>query len=71
MPRYAANPEPVRRISSLADLLAYLRDKLGWPISQETVIDDLTFDWSAGPGMTAPTPKPGSLDPTASPLCPR
>ena len=47
MPRYAANPEPVQRISSLADLLAYLRDELGWPIFQATVIDDLTFAWSA------------------------
>ena len=47
MPRYAANPEPVQRISSLADFIAYLREELGWPISHETVIDDLTFDWSA------------------------
>lgn len=47
MPKYAANPKPVRRINSLADLLAYLRDELGWPISANTVGDDLTFDWSA------------------------
>ena len=47
MPKYAANPEPVQRIKTLPDLVAYLRDELGWPISPETVADDLTFDWSA------------------------
>jgi methylase of polypeptide subunit release factors len=47
MPKYAANPEPVQRIKTLADLVAYLRDELGWPISPDGVTDDLTFDWSA------------------------
>jgi len=47
MPKYAANPEPVQRIKTLPDLIAYLRDELGWPISPDTVVDDLTFDWSA------------------------
>jgi hypothetical protein len=47
MPKYAANPEPVQNIKTLADLIAYLRDELGWPISPDTVADDLTFDWSA------------------------
>ena len=47
MPKFASNPEPVQRIQSLPDLIAYLRDELGWPISLETVIEDLTFDWSA------------------------
>jgi predicted transcriptional regulator len=46
MPKYAANPEPVQRIKTLADLTAYLRDELGWPISPDSVSDDLTFDWS-------------------------
>ena len=47
MPKYAANPEPVQRIKTLPDLVAYLRDELGWPIAPDTVADDLTFDWSA------------------------
>ena len=47
MPKHAANPEPVQAIKTLTDLIAYLRDELGWPISQDTVADDLTFDWSA------------------------
>jgi hypothetical protein len=47
MPKYAANPEPVQRIKTLADLISYLRDELGWPISPDGVTDDLTFDWSA------------------------
>ena len=47
MPKYAANPEPIQAIKTLPDLIAYLRDELGWPISPDGVTDDLTFDWSA------------------------
>ena len=47
MPKYAANPEPVQAIKTLPDLIAYLRDELGWPISPDGVAEDLTFDWSA------------------------
>jgi len=35
------------QVANLSDLIGYLRDELGWPIAPDTVIDDLTFDWSA------------------------
>jgi len=46
MPRYLDSPR-LRQVANLPGLIAYLRDELGWPISSDTVIDDLTFDWSA------------------------
>ncbi len=30
MPKYAANSEPIQRIKTLANLVAYLRDAFGW-----------------------------------------
>ena len=62
MPKYAANPEPVQRIKTLADLIAYLRDELGWPISPDSVSDDLTFDWSADELRLAAKRSDGAAD---------
>ena len=37
--------ERLRSIKTLPSLVAYLRDELGWPIDQDAVEDDLTFDY--------------------------
>ena len=50
MPKHAADPEPVQRISSLADLVACLRDGLGWPIAPHAIADGLSFVWAVGVG---------------------
>src|SRR5258705_13452683 len=36
----------IRDIHSASDLLAFLRDDLNWPIPDDAVIDELTFDWN-------------------------
>ena len=43
MPR--ADPERLGTIKRLDQLIAYLRDELGWPIESEN-LNELTFDWS-------------------------
>jgi hypothetical protein len=45
MPRFLDSPR-LRQVANLSDLIAYLRDELGWPIAPDTVLEDLTFDWS-------------------------
>ena len=42
MPRTRTLPD----IASAESLLAFLRDDLNWPVLQDALIDDLTFDWS-------------------------
>jgi len=37
--------ERLRAIKTLPSLIAYLRDELDWPISQDMVEDDLTFEY--------------------------
>jgi len=35
-------------LRSADDLLAFLRDDLDWPLPEDALLDDLTFDWSDG-----------------------
>jgi hypothetical protein len=37
----------LRDIHTLRELIPYLRDELNWPIDQDAVEDDVTFEWSA------------------------
>jgi predicted helicase len=39
--------ERLRNIKTLPQLVSYLRDELDWPVDQDAVEDDLTFDYSA------------------------
>jgi len=41
----------LRNIKSFAQLLAFLRDELDWPIEEVNDEDDLTFDWSDDLGL--------------------
>lgn len=35
-------------LRSADDLTAFLRDELDWPLPEDAVVEDLTFDWSEG-----------------------
>lgn len=41
----------LRKIKNFGQLLAFLRDELGWPIESVDDEDDLTFDWSDDLGL--------------------
>jgi alkylated DNA repair dioxygenase AlkB len=43
----AIDPDHLRAVKTFPALVSYLRDTLDWPIDPDTVLDDLTFDWSS------------------------
>ena len=40
------NLDRLRGIKTLPQLLAYLRDDLQWPLPDNAVADEISFDWS-------------------------
>src|SRR5215831_15302987 len=43
----AAVVERLREIKTLPQLITYLRDELDWPVNQNAVEDDVTFEYAA------------------------
>ncbi len=46
MPAHA-NLDHLRALKTLPQLIAYLRDELDWPVDQDAVENDVTFDYAA------------------------
>lgn len=41
------NLDQLRSLKTLSQLIAYLRDELDWPVDQDAVEDDVTYDYTA------------------------
>lgn len=45
MPAHA-DLDRLRSLKTLPQILAFLRDQLGWPLPDDALADELTFDWN-------------------------